>query len=471
MRSIVLGFLCATLCVFATAACGGDDDGMTMPADAGAGDAGRDGGGMRDAGRDAGPAADAGPTGCTTDCELVELALGLEHSCARRENGDVICWGANQYGQLGDGRTRHAMECTFAEETDIVDCSSPVVNDVMNAATISARGAFSSCAVDDAGAVWCWGYEALPAVLGGERRKRYEPEMMDLPGAATDVSDGWLTACAVVGGEVYCLSDNGSGQAGRGNTTEQPVPMMVPGLSGIVDVEVSVFGGFVCARSATEVWCWGDNEHGQLGDGRTDHGVCMGHMGGTYDCAQTPASITPLNDLTETVTQLALGANHACALTDAGTVYCWGQGVLGQLGQDDDAFTASGTPLLVPGLTGVTQVAVGGGHTCALLDTGAVKCWGLHNQGQLGDGVAVDEHTDVCDLGSNTLDCTDTPSDVALIDDATFIATGDEHTCAIRGTAEVWCWGVNTRIQLGVGGTGAASRERRVSPEMVVGIP
>ena len=470
MRLIALCFLFAALSWFAAAGCGGDDDGMT-PADAGPSDAAGDAGGTRDAGRDAGGMRDAGPTGCTTDCELVELALGLEHSCVRRESGEVLCWGANHYGQLGDGRMRHAMECTFAMETDIVDCAGPVVTDVTNAAMISAKGAFSTCAVDDAGALWCWGYEGVPEVIGGERRRRYVPEMVDLPGAPTDLSDGWLTACAVVGGEVYCLADNDSGQAGRGNTTEQPVPMAVPGLSGIVDVEVSVFGGFVCARSATEVWCWGSNAHGQLGDDRTDHGVCMDHMGGSYDCALTPASITPLNDLTESITQLALGASHACALTDAGTVYCWGQGVLGQLGQDDDAFMASRTPLLVPGLSGVTQVVAGGGHTCALLDTGAIKCWGLHNEGQLGDGVPVNDHTDVCELGSSTYDCTDTPTDVVTIDDATFIAAGDEHTCAIRGTAAVWCWGINDRIQLGIGGTGAASRERRVAPEMVLGIP
>lgn len=451
------------------AGCGGDDDGMA-PADAGPEDSGSADTGPRDAGVDAPVATDAGPTGCTEGCELVELALGLEHSCVRRDNGEVICWGANRFGQLGDGRERHGMQCTFAMETDPVDCAPPVSTDVMNAVQISSKGAFSSCAIDDAGTVWCWGWEGVAEVLGGELRKRYDPEEMPLPGPATDVSDGWLTTCAVVGGEVYCRSDNGSGQAGLGNTNEVFTPTMVPGLSGIVDVEVGVFGQFVCARSATEVWCWGNNTDGQLGDGRTDHGSCMRSGGGNYDCALSPESITPLNDLTENIVQLALGSSHACALTDAGSVYCWGEGVFGALGQDNDAFAASGVPLLVPGVTGATQITAGGGHTCALLDTGAMKCWGLHDEGQLGDGVPVNDHDDVCDVGSSTLDCTDTPSDVAIIDDGTFIAAGDSHTCAIRGTTEVWCWGLNSRIQLGIGGSEPDARERRVEPTMVVGI-
>jgi alpha-tubulin suppressor-like RCC1 family protein len=444
------------------------DDGAT-PVDAGPGeDSGFDAGPPPvDAGRDA--RSDAGPVGCTADCELEELALGLDFTCVRRASGEIRCWGANHFGQLGDGDMRHGMECTLAEETDPVDCTGPVTNRVANAVQISAKGAFSACALDADDAVWCWGWQGVPEAAGSDTlRKRYTPEMMELMAAATDVSDGWLATCAVVGGEVWCISENNVGQAGVGNTTEVRAPAMVMGLSGIVDVDVGVFSQFACARSATEVLCWGSNESGQLGDGLTDHGTCMrSGMAGTFDCATTPVPVPVLNALTDEVTQLALGSRHACVLTSAGTVYCWGENAIGQLGQGDNGFTGAGEPVQVPGLTGVTQVAAGAAHTCALMGDGTIQCWGAHNEGQLGDGVAVNDHDDACPFRATTLDCSDSPVTVVGIDDATFIAAGDEHTCAIRGTDQVWCWGINDRLQLAAGG---GDRERRVEPVMVLGI-
>ncbi len=453
------------------AGCGGDDG--TTTTDAGTEtDAGTDSGPPRvDSGFDAGT--DAGPVVCTEGCEFVELALGHDFSCVRRTNGEIRCWGGNESLQLGDNRERHGtMDCRLAGDTEYVDCTGPVTARVMDAVQITARGSLSACARNGEGDVLCWGLAGVPETVGGDTlAERGIAERFDVTGAASDASDGWLATCVVVDGEVFCMGDNGSGQAGVGTTDEVRTPTKVGDLSGVVDVEAGIFASFVCARSAEEVWCWGSNENGRLGDGMdTGHGTCMRPgSAGTYDCSTEPVSVTTLNELEDDVTQLALGSRHACALTSAGAVYCWGDNALGQLGLGDK--DARNVPTEVTALTGttVTQITAGGNHTCALLESGAMKCWGAHDEGQLGDGQEINTH-ETCRFTSSDYDCALEPVDVATIDDATFIAAGMKHTCAIRGTEEVWCWGLNHHLQLASGGTGGTERERHVEPVPAMGI-
>lgn len=455
-------------------ACGGDDGGGS-DVDSGTttGDGGTDAGsGPEDAGTDAGGGGtDAGPAGCTEDCEYEELALGADFSCVRRASGEIRCWGGNGHFQLGDGREFHGTDCSDAGDVDPVDCTGPVTARVRNAVQITARGALSICARTDTDQVRCWGLAGVPETPGGDTRaERDVAELFDVDGAASDASDGWLATCAVVGGEVFCMGDNESGQAGADPSMEVRVPTRVGDLTGIVDVEVGVFATFACARSAETVWCWGSNEHGQLGDGASDHGRCMhAGSGGHYDCSTVPVEVSVLGGLEEGLAQLTLGARHACALTTTGTVYCWGDNALGQLGLGDTR--GRDEPTEVTALSGerVTQISAGSTHTCALLESGAIKCWGAHDEGQLGDGQEINSH-DTCRYRSSDIDCSPSPVDVVTIDDATFIAAGSSHTCAVRGTDQVWCWGLNHHMQLATGAEGDAARERRVEPVMAMGI-
>ena len=155
--------------------------------------------------------------------------------------------------------------------------------------------------------------------------------------------------------------------------------------------------------------------------------------------AQTPATpALPASLLGEGVQQIVAGESHTCALTTAGAVQCWGNNGNGQLG--DGSTTGRTTPVAVPGLgSGVTALAAGGLHTCALTTAGAVQCWGYNDYGQLGDGSATHRNTPVAVQG--------------LGSGVTALAAGAYHTCALTTAGAAQCWGNNGYGQLGDGST------------------
>ena len=123
---------------------------------------------------------------------------------------------------------------------------------------------------------------------------------------------------------------------------------------------------------------------------------------------------------------IAAGGHHTCALFDTGGIMCWGGNTYGALG--DGTWTDSDIPVNVLGLTaGVSAVAAGMNHTCVLLGTGGLKCWGYNANGQLGDGTYTDRSRPVEVMG--------------LHSGVTAVSLGDSHTCALLGTGEVKCWG------------------------------
>ena len=139
------------------------------------------------------------------------------------------------------------------------------------------------------------------------------------------------------------------------------------------------------------------------------------------------------------VTALAAGVGHGCALLPGGTARCWGDNGSGQLGDPSLAAAISITPVYVSGLAGATALALGRAHGCALLEAGTVKCWGANEAGQLGDG----------SLAPRT-----GPVDVAGLSGVTALAAGQNHTCALLAGGGVKCWGANENGQLGTPRTG-----------------
>ena len=215
-----------------------------------------------------------------------------------------------------------------------------------------------------------------------------------------------------------------------------PKPAFADGVSAI-----AAGRAHTCAVTAAGgIKCWGFNQSGQLGNG--------------VQSASDPNPV-PLDVLGDPGTpppvgsHVAIGFGHSCALLAAtGGVKCWGNNLLGQLGDGQACGAVCTTAVDVQSLTGsVSAISSGGNHTCALMQTGEVKCWGLNHFGQLGA-----ETAEVC--GIISFSCSTTPVDVMGLESAAVaIAAGLEHSCAVTESGGVACWGKNHVGKLGDGTT------------------
>ena len=204
-----------------------------------------------------------------------------------------------------------------------------------------------------------------------------------------------------------------------------PLPVEV---AGITNAEmVSAGNAYTCALiSDGTIECWGVNESGELGDGSYNHG-----HGGDEDYSPTPVQVSGITS----ATAVAADEGHTCAVLSSGAVDCWGVDAVGQLGDGNSRNSA--TPVPVVGITDAVQVSAGGGTSCAVLSSGAVDCWGINVSGELGDGA--------------TEPYSSTPVQVVGITNAVQVSVGFMSACAVLSSGEVECWGDNTGGELGDG--------------------
>ena len=199
--------------------------------------------------------------------------------------------------------------------------------------------------------------------------------------------------------------------------------------------QVTASASFSCVLTfGGQVNCWGANGQRQLGTG-----IEATPIENTPTYSSTPVRIKDLSD----ISQVAVGSAHGCAVTKAGAAKCWGLGTSGQLGDED--LMSHSTPQNVFGLSsGVVAITAGDTHTCALLSSGLVNCWGQNNRGQMGLNQAP-----VSGLYSTK------PREISAssLANVAFIVAGKEHTCAIDGSGILKCWGANAYGQIGIGHT------------------
>jgi alpha-tubulin suppressor-like RCC1 family protein len=280
---------------------------------------------------------------------------GLGHGCAVLVRGAVQCWGQNDSGQLGNGT--------------MTNSSRPVRVTGIGSATAVAAGNSHSCALLASGVVKCWGYNVY-GNLGDGTNARWStiPVKVSGIGSATALALNWAHSCALLAsGAVQCWGYNVKGQLGNGTTTNSNVPVAVKGISNATAVATGAF--FSCALLASgEVQCWGSSGLGQLGNG-------------SFADSSVPVSVAGIS----TAVAITAGGFHACAVLSNGSAQCWGSNNYGQLGDGSNTASASNTPVPVSEIQAPVKLVAGSWHTCALLSDGAMRCWGLDTEGQLGD--------------------------------------------------------------------------------------
>lgn len=264
-----------------------------------------------------------------------------------------------------------------------------------------------------------------------------DPTTASGPGP-TVIATGNAHACVVTAaGDVWCWGANGAGQLGDGTTMDRSAPVRVAGLESPI-VSLATGAAHTCALSVEgEVWCWGGNIYGSLGVESAD--TCVADW--SFDCSLTPLEVPHLG---ASVTAISSGpaAYHTCALTNSRDVKCWGNNNRGQLG-NGELRGSSMAPVDVLGLNGNTIViGAGGEHTCAITASGAVKCWGSNLYGELGDGTSGPGTGRSMPVDVGGLDCCVSAVDV-----------GFHHTCALAQTGRAYCWGMSMFV--GNGGVGS----------------
>jgi alpha-tubulin suppressor-like RCC1 family protein len=287
------------------------------------------------------------------------MAAGYDHSCAIKDDGTVRCWGKGANGRLGYGNTNNKLSPTATSS----------LGTGRTAVDITAGGDHT-CAVLDDGSVKCWGGNAFGQLGDGTTTSRTTPtQTLSLGRPAVAVEAGMYFTCALLdNGSVSCWGKNSNGQLGRGYTNSssdlsQRTPgltLPMPGGRSVVSMDISHY--MVC----------GVVDNGSI--------ACWGQYGG----GKTPSLKTFFSDANP-AKDVATGRYSACGLMVNGNVTCWGTGFLGTGGSGQTASPGVIWPNLGSGRTAV-HVELGRKHNCALLDNGAVKCWGDDSYGQMGNG-------------------------------------------------------------------------------------
>ncbi|XLQ20013.1 MAG: tail fiber protein [Candidatus Moraniibacteriota bacterium] len=346
-------------------------------------------------------------------------------SCAIMEDKKVQCWGRDVNGELGD-------DSMISNKYLPVEVVLPE-----NVSSISTNRQITYAILEN-GHLYAWGYNGHGALGDGTTTQRPTPvrvgalENISKIATSRNLHNVAASACALdTSGNVYCWGYNASGQVGNGNTTQQTSPVQI--ITGNV-ADISGGGGNTASYCAQfndgSVQCWGANAQGELGDGTTT-------------ARNTPTPIT-INNVSKMVAQGDYtGQVHRCAIKNDNTVWCWGNNDDGALGLGDT--TNRTAPSQVLGITNAFDIAIGGDNgnvTFVVLQDGTVRSWGHNGRGQLGIGTTTNSNS---------------PVDPGLTDVKDIIIAGGYNlygtVCALHNSGEVSCWGYNANGQVGNGNT------------------
>ena len=324
----------------------------------------------------------------------VTLAAGEEHTCAILADGSIQCWGGNLNGQLGHGAPSISPQITPVSVIGLADKAIDL-----------AAGSWHTCALLANGQVQCWGANNTGQLGNGSLDDRATPVTVQLPGPATWITAGCNHTCALLeDGRMYCWGWNAWGQLGVSGVMQSTTPKQVTAVSGS-GVTIEAGCNHTCAvyhdaQGESRLSCWGQRNFMQM-----------------------PAE----QEMTVSFLLMRAGMGHTCILTADHGMLCWGYNRYGQLGDG----TTRSRHELAP-VSGMTQdvfymsTAGGANHTCAVLDNGEAYCWGSNMWGQIGNGSLV--------LGA-------VPRRVNDLLPAHSVSSGQGYTCAVPTDGSLWCWG------------------------------
>jgi alpha-tubulin suppressor-like RCC1 family protein len=293
--------------------------------------------------------------------KLASISSGKHHSCGVATDSTVWCWGLGTSGQMGD---LSASNNTTPNRVAGSSTTAPV--------SVSAGGSHT-CVLVASGGVGCWGSNAFgqlgnPSGLLNETPTASRPYAQIVNGiTASAISAGESHTCALlIDTTVSCWGLNSSGQLGIGSNVSSNTPVLVPDLQNVIAISAG-FDQSCALLSDRSVKCWGENWANQIG----------------VASSMSPVTVQGFTG----VTQLALGVGQTCAVLTNKTVKC--------VGFSMDYQNQSATPYLVAGMSNVSHLAHFGGHLCAVQEDKKVKCVGENQRKQLGDRTSITRSTAV----------------------------------------------------------------------------
>lgn len=338
------------------------------------------------------------------------LAVGANHTCVARTDGGVTCWGANNNGQMGSGIASGPVQ-------ELLPVTIP--GEALAEAIYS--GGEHVC-VRAGDALWCWGRNnSNQLVPGGAGVLGPSLLPVDWPLGVVGLSLEHSCVGEPGGPGIQCLGSNFNDELGGGGG--QPITSQLPGAR-VVD-ELALGDDHSCARSGGQVWCWGSDQYGQLGQ----------------NTVPGPTTMKTEVGLPGAVTMLAAGSEHTCATVDGGeAVRCWGRNNDGQLGDGTTINRQLPASLAVPLPAAVVALDSSVDTTCALLADGDLWCWGGLNSADLGIDIATSTALTMPQR---------VPTTDALPEAIAGFGVGSRHLCAYASSGRLWCWGRNSAWQVG----------------------
>jgi len=397
-----------------------------------------------------------------------QISAGANHECMVADM-NALCWGSNSNGQIGTGDTadQNLPTIIVPEAPSICVGFYPICFghiSIPSAVEQIVAGGNHTCALVDhqhnagfgsypVSTVDCWGDNAYGQLGGGtggagNYSESHTPKLaFSGTNRITNISTGPRDTCAVSYFQLYCWGDNTYGQLGQnpGSLSKTDTPQLIS-LPGQV-TSVSVGTTHICAISSGNSYCWGDNSTGQLGTGSST-------PSSTYTPQQVTAGVAGATDgnTTAAFTDIAAGNGYTCAIIN-GSVACWGKNTVGQTGSGTSTPLPVYSPTAISGTPGSMQanaISAGDSHACAVLQ-GAVYCWGDATGGDIGDsstsGIKAPTLINGGDIAVGA-----PPANASVNVAAGGDVSSGGTSCSVTN-ANIYCWGIGTSGQIGNGNT------------------